>query len=159
MAFTMCKLVVCVDGTHLRGEYKGKLLIAVTQDVNNQILPLTYALVNEETIKSWDWFMYQLHYHVLKDRYAVYVISDRHQGIIRAMSTHDYWMEPVAFHRFCLRHVRSNLMTRHKGLHLKRLCWTLGNARQMHKWRGLKREMQLKFPDAWAYLSKIEEEK
>ncbi|XP_071920727.1 uncharacterized protein [Coffea arabica] len=51
-AFHMCRPVICVDGTHLRGEYKGKLLVAVTQDANNQILPIAYAIVDEETIFS-----------------------------------------------------------------------------------------------------------
>ncbi|CDP20263.1 unnamed protein product [Coffea canephora] len=67
----MCRLIICVDGTHLRGEYKGKLLVAVTQDANNKILSIAYAI------------------------------------------------EPLDYHRFCLRHVRSNLITHFNGLHLK----------------------------------------
>ena len=35
-AFTHCIPVICVDGTHLKGSYKGKLLTAVTKDANNQ---------------------------------------------------------------------------------------------------------------------------
>ncbi|XP_027118555.2 uncharacterized protein [Coffea arabica] len=52
-AFHMCRPVICIDGTHLSGEYKGKLLVAVTQDANNKILPIAYAIVDEKTISSW----------------------------------------------------------------------------------------------------------
>ncbi|XP_027090246.1 uncharacterized protein [Coffea arabica] len=52
-AFHMCRPVICVDGTHLLGEYKDKLFVAITQDANNKILPITYAMVDEKTISSW----------------------------------------------------------------------------------------------------------
>nr|XP_027119521.1 uncharacterized protein LOC113736650 [Coffea arabica] len=158
-AFHMCRPVICVDGTHLRGEYKGKLLVAVTQDANNHIIPIAYAIVDEETISSWSWFMEQLRYHVARDRYPICVISDRHPGIIHAMAHFDYWQEPLAFHRFCLRHVRSNLITHFKCLNLRKLCWAMGRARQLRKWRAFKRELRSTFPDAWTYLSNIEIEK
>ncbi|XP_027151958.1 uncharacterized protein LOC113752015 [Coffea eugenioides] len=82
-AFHMCRPVICVDGTHLRGEYKGKLLVAVTQDANNKILPISYAIVDEETISSWSWFMEQLRYNVALDRHPICVIPSavwRHES-------------------------------------------------------------------------------
>ncbi|KAL3502784.1 hypothetical protein ACH5RR_037233 [Cinchona calisaya] len=85
-AFHMCRPVLCVDGTHLRGEYRGKLLIAVALDTNNQILPVAYAIVDEETIQSWGWFMEQLRHHVVRDLETVCIISDRHRGIVNDMS-------------------------------------------------------------------------
>ncbi|KAG6493877.1 hypothetical protein ZIOFF_048880 [Zingiber officinale] len=51
--------VISVDGTHLRGAYKGKMLIVVSKDANNRILPIAYAIVDEETIASWSWFFEQ----------------------------------------------------------------------------------------------------
>ncbi|XP_027103276.1 uncharacterized protein [Coffea arabica] len=151
--------IICVDSTHLRGEYKGKLLIAVTQDANNKILPIAYAMVDEETISSWSWFLEQLRYNVALDRHPICVISDSHNGIIYTMTHFDYWEEPLAYHRFCLRHVRSNLMTHFKDLHLKKLCWVMGRARQLRKWRMFRRELRNMFPDVWNYLSAISPEK
>ena len=49
--------VICIDATHLRGTYKGKILMAVTKNANNMILPLAYAVVDEETNNSWRWFL------------------------------------------------------------------------------------------------------
>ncbi|XP_071912364.1 uncharacterized protein [Coffea arabica] len=137
----------------------GKLLVAVTQDANNKILPIAYAILDEETISSWSWFMKQLRYNVALDRHPIYVIFDRHNGIIYTMTHFDYWEEPLTYHRFCLRHVRSNLMTQFKDLHLKRLCWAMGRARQLRKWRMFRRELRSMFPNAWNYLSAINPEK
>ncbi|XP_061352714.1 uncharacterized protein LOC133297561 [Gastrolobium bilobum] len=46
-AFNFCKPVIQVDGTHLYGKYKGTLLIATTQDGNDEVLPLAFAVVEE----------------------------------------------------------------------------------------------------------------
>ncbi|KAG6538998.1 hypothetical protein ZIOFF_004150 [Zingiber officinale] len=46
-AFHMCRPVIGVDGTHLRGAYKRKILIAVSKDADNRILLVAYAIVDE----------------------------------------------------------------------------------------------------------------
>ncbi|RYQ88650.1 hypothetical protein Ahy_B09g095721 isoform C [Arachis hypogaea] len=48
-AFRHCKPIVQVDGTHLYGKYKGCLLVAVSQDGNNNIVPIAFAIVEGET--------------------------------------------------------------------------------------------------------------
>ncbi|XP_050887871.1 uncharacterized protein LOC127093016 [Lathyrus oleraceus] len=47
--FAYCKPIVQVDGTWLYGKYKGTLLMAVAQDVNGNIFPIAFALVESET--------------------------------------------------------------------------------------------------------------
>ncbi|KAL0282522.1 UNVERIFIED_CONTAM: hypothetical protein Sradi_7258200 [Sesamum radiatum] len=63
--FRYCRNVISVDGTHLYTRYKHKLLVAVTLDANNQVLPLAFALVDEETLASWTWFLQMLARHFL----------------------------------------------------------------------------------------------
>ena len=41
--------MVKVDGTSLYNKYKGTLLVKVTQDDNNKILPIAFAVVDSET--------------------------------------------------------------------------------------------------------------
>ncbi|RYQ99287.1 hypothetical protein Ahy_B07g087195 [Arachis hypogaea] len=48
-AFKHYKSVVQVDGTHLYGKHKGCLLVAVSQDGNNNIVPIAFAIVEDET--------------------------------------------------------------------------------------------------------------
>ncbi|RYR27067.1 hypothetical protein Ahy_B02g061399 [Arachis hypogaea] len=52
-AFRHCEPVVQVDGTHLYGKYKGCLLVAVSQNGNNNIVPIAFAIVEGETSDAW----------------------------------------------------------------------------------------------------------
>ncbi|XP_022897642.1 uncharacterized protein LOC111411333 [Olea europaea var. sylvestris] len=45
--------VICIDDSHLKGTYKGTLLLAIAQDANEQIYPLTWGIVDAETNRSW----------------------------------------------------------------------------------------------------------
>ena len=46
--FKHCCPVMSIDATHLYGKYKGKMIIAMGTDGNNQILPFAFAIVEEE---------------------------------------------------------------------------------------------------------------
>ena len=46
-----------IDGTHLYGKYKGKLLIDMGCDANNQLFPFAFAITEGENTDSWGWFL------------------------------------------------------------------------------------------------------
>ena len=46
--FRHCKPVISIDAMHLYGKYKGKLLIAMTTNGNNEVYPLAFAIVESE---------------------------------------------------------------------------------------------------------------
>ena len=131
-------------------------MTAITKDANNYIFPLAYAIVDEETVESWSWFFEHLRWYVANnnDR-QLCVISDRHNGIVNAMNYLDDWKEPLAYHRYCLRHVRSNFMKRFKNYRLKKLCWVMGSTTQRRKYREALREMKGIDTGAWDYLKEI----
>nr|GEY75538.1 hypothetical protein [Tanacetum cinerariifolium] len=52
--------LIIIDGAHLKGEFFGKMYLAVAMDSNNQILPLAYGVGKSETFRSWDWFLTKL---------------------------------------------------------------------------------------------------
>nr|XP_025662100.1 uncharacterized protein LOC112757757 [Arachis hypogaea] len=54
-----------VNGTHLYGKYKGCLLVAVSQDGNNNIVPIAFAIVEGETSDAWHFFLSNLRQHVV----------------------------------------------------------------------------------------------
>ncbi|XP_073024245.1 uncharacterized protein [Primulina eburnea] len=51
--FRHCRKIISFDDTHLYTKYKHKMLIAVTLDANNQVIPLAFAIVDEETSDFW----------------------------------------------------------------------------------------------------------
>ncbi|XP_025648140.1 uncharacterized protein [Arachis hypogaea] len=83
-AFRHCKPVVQVDGTHLYEKYKGCLLVAVSQDGNNNIIPIAFAIVEGETSDAWHFFLSNLRQRVIT-RDGVGLISDRHESINAAV--------------------------------------------------------------------------
>jgi hypothetical protein len=59
-SFFKCRPIIGLDGCFLKGYYGGQLLSAIGRDLNDQMLPIAYALVEGETKESWKWFLEQL---------------------------------------------------------------------------------------------------
>nr|KAJ0202138.1 hypothetical protein LSAT_V11C600304220 [Lactuca sativa] len=90
--FHYCRPVISIDGTHLYGKYKGKMLIAMGVDGDNQILLLAFAIVENESYDTWDWFLSHVKNHV--------TISNCHGGILKVITEHGSpWLESCGFHR------------------------------------------------------------
>ena len=131
--FNHCMPVLCIDGTHLYGKYKGTLLVATGVDANYQIYPLAFALVEGENTSSWPWFLSCIRAFVT-ERDGLCVISDRHAGIISAMSDVDVgFTEPRAHHRVCVRHMASNLMRHVKSKKMRDMFKCAAYQRQERK--------------------------
>ncbi|XP_073033122.1 uncharacterized protein [Primulina eburnea] len=95
--FRHCRKIISVDGTQLYTKYKHKMLIGITLDANNQVLPLAFAIVDEKTTDSWKWFLESLGRHVVRGESVVCLISDRHKRIVRATADLPYFQPPHVF--------------------------------------------------------------
>ena len=130
--FRHCRPLITIDGTHLFGKYKGTLLIAMGTDANFQLFPLAFAIVESENIESWTWFMACIR-HSVTSREGLCVISDRHVGIMTAMNEPgSLWEYPHAYHRFCIRHLASNVSNRY-GTHVKNVFGKAADSHQKKK--------------------------
>ncbi|XP_021748062.1 uncharacterized protein LOC110713921 [Chenopodium quinoa] len=103
--------VICIDGTHLYGKYEGTLLVAMSVDASFQVFPIAFAVVEGENTSSWAWFLGCIRDRVTQ-RDGLCVIFDRHPRIIATMNDPNVgFTHPRAYHRFCVRHIASNLKT------------------------------------------------
>ncbi|RYQ89318.1 hypothetical protein Ahy_B09g096028 isoform I [Arachis hypogaea] len=93
-----------VDGTHLYGKYKGCLLVAVSQDGNNNIALIAFAIVEGETSDA---------------------SVERSNGA---------WSPPRAFHMFCIRHIESNFLRKFKAPYLQKLVVNIGYSRTVREY-------------------------
>ncbi|XP_074266607.1 uncharacterized protein LOC141589886 [Silene latifolia] len=117
--FPHCRPIITIDGTHLYGKYNGVLLIAMGVDANEQLYPLCFAIVDKERYNTWSWFLACIRGFITQ-RQGICVISDRHPGILKAMTeVGSGWEEPFAFHKYCIRHHASNINTMFKDTELK----------------------------------------
>ncbi|KAG5560268.1 hypothetical protein RHGRI_003534 [Rhododendron griersonianum] len=110
--FKHCRPVISVDGTFLTGKYKGTLLVAVTQDAENQIFPIAFAIVEKENKENWGWFLDCIRFYVTQ-RQGLCLISDRHAGLLSYLKGAPQWRPPVAYHRYCARHLGVNYIRRY----------------------------------------------
>jgi hypothetical protein len=101
--------VLSIDGTFLLGKYMGTLLVAISYDVENALVPLAFALVERENKDSWGWFLRLVHRHVICPDREVSVIFDRHQGILSVVQENIMGYAPL-HHRWCTRHLVKNLL-------------------------------------------------
>ena len=51
--FNHCQPILSNDGTHLYGEYKSTLMIAMGCNGNNQLFLLAFSIIDGENIRSW----------------------------------------------------------------------------------------------------------
>jgi len=69
--------LIGLDGTFLKGICKGMMLVALGQDSMNSFYPLTWAIVDKETSRTWCWFIELLKGSLdLKDGAKITFISD-----------------------------------------------------------------------------------
>ncbi|XP_025679552.1 uncharacterized protein [Arachis hypogaea] len=127
VAFRHCKPLVQVDGTHLYRKYKCAFLVAVAQDGNQNIVPIAFAIVEDETADAWEFFLNNLRKYVVTLD-GIGIISNRHNSIDAAIArSNSAWSSPRAWHMFCIRHIGSNFLRRFKAPYLHKLVVNICN--------------------------------
>ncbi|KAF7827633.1 uncharacterized protein G2W53_018797 [Senna tora] len=130
-AFHHSKPVVQIDALPLYGKYRGTLFIGSSQDGDQSIVPIVFAIVEGETVEAWSWFLELLNQYVVKDRQGVCLISDRHPAILESIRNNLQWQPPHAYHVFCIRHLASNFHKMFKNVGLKSLFISVDRAKQV----------------------------
>ena len=96
-------------------------MVIMSCDGNNQLFPLTFAIVKGDNIDNWGWFLACIRNKVTQ-RMRHCIISDRNPGIMAIMTdVHLGWIKPYAYYTICLHHFASNFMNRFKDKILKNL--------------------------------------
>ncbi|CAH9062888.1 unnamed protein product [Cuscuta europaea] len=109
-AWPYCRPVLILDGSFMKAYYKGTLLTACCQDANDHIVPIAFGICGSETKASWKWFLSKV-CQSIKYRHDLYVVSDRHKGLIKAVSE----LLPHASHGFCVAHLGRNITSKFRG--------------------------------------------
>jgi hypothetical protein len=131
-AFSHCKPVLSIDGTFLTSKYKGTLLIAISIDAVNRLLPLAFALVEKENRGSSAWFLRLVRVHVVGPSRPLCVLSDRHAGILGAVienipghgPVHHWWCMSDPGLRDCVHNV-VHIGIGDRTCPISYLCYTL----------------------------------
>ncbi|XP_023916275.1 uncharacterized protein LOC112027857 [Quercus suber] len=155
--FRHCRVVISIDVMHLYGKFKGKLLIAMATDGNNEVYPLAFAVVKSESTETWGWFLACLLTYVT-DRTNLCIIPDKHRGIQSCFddTTRGYLQPPLAHHWYCLRHLVINVNTNFNSVPLKNLVRKAVTANRVRKFENTMDCIKNVNPDAYDYLKDVD---
>ncbi|XP_059309504.1 uncharacterized protein LOC132060501 [Lycium ferocissimum] len=131
--FKSCRPVISIDGTHV--------------------------YVARESYASWTWFLSLLWRHVVCNRKGIGLISDRHQGILQCVMTHEWLKPPTTHHRFCVRHIKSNFNKKFLNSDLEKLMWLAATEHQKKKYQMRMQQIKTFSPAAHMWLSELPKEK
>ena len=92
---------------------------------------------------------------MIKSRQNVCVISDRAKGILTSLQELRRFQEPRVFHRFCIRHLKSNFQSKFPNKDLSRLMWRAASAHQVRKFESMMWQIKEENIEAHAYLMEI----
>ncbi|KAL5537977.1 hypothetical protein UlMin_045921 [Ulmus minor] len=145
--FRYMRKVVGIDGTFLKGQYRGILLVATAQDGNGQCYPLAWGIVDSENEDAWTWFLTQLK-EVIGDTDELALISDRAPSIKKAIST----VFEKAHHGACAWHVAQNIKNNFKCVDIMGSYWSAVNAYRCENFVGYMTEISHRYPRVAKYL-------
>ncbi|XP_062114150.1 protein FAR1-RELATED SEQUENCE 3-like [Humulus lupulus] len=118
-----CRAIIVVDVTFLKTKCGGTLYVAYLKDGNNQIFLLAFGIGDSENDNAWIWFFRRLK-EAIKDREHLCIVSDRHKSIKNAIEQ----VYPGLYHGVCLYHLKQNLWTKFRGLHVHAIFETASRA-------------------------------
>ncbi|KAH6800818.1 hypothetical protein C2S52_001282 [Perilla frutescens var. hirtella] len=142
------RLVLVIDGTHLKGKNKGVLFVVVMKDGNEQILPVAVGLGPIENDESWIWFLAHLHM-TLGDIDDLLIVSDQHQSIKNAVEA----VFQRATHGLCYYHLK-NKMTK-RGKHMTTLFQEVAYAYRRDTFQESMSTLEQVCPNAYQTLCNI----
>ncbi|XP_009802064.1 uncharacterized protein [Nicotiana sylvestris] len=109
-----------LDGTFLKGKYKGQLLVAVVQDSIRHFYPLAWDVIDKEIKVTWSWFLRLLQHSLdLKMGEGITFISDMQKGLIDSV----HLVIPEEHHRYCVTHIETNWCKRWGHGQYKKYFW------------------------------------
>lgn len=125
------------------------MLAAVSLDPNNNIYPISYAIVEGETKETWLWFLRLLDsdLEIEANQHTWTFMYDKQKGLIPAFDE----LFPAADNRFCVRHLHSNMKKDgFGGLAIKQALWAAAKATRIEEFK--RRMNELKEIDERAYI-------
>lgn len=149
-----CRRVIGLDGCFFKGACQGELLCAIGRDANNQMYPVAWAVVEQETTENWQWFFGLLikDLNINDDGAGWVFISDQQKGLINSMRAY----LPKADHRMCARHIYVNWRKKHRAHALQKFFWAIAKAANREDFMYYKAKLALETPEGAKDIMKTE---
>ncbi|XP_024014440.1 uncharacterized protein LOC112088402 [Eutrema salsugineum] len=145
--FELMRRVIAVDGTFLKGKFKGTLLGASAQDGDYSLYPLAFGIVDSENEHAWTWFFRGLK-TMIPDASDLVFVSDRAQSIAKALSV----VYPLAHHGICRIHLLRDITPKYGRTGLLPLVEAAADAYTRHEFISIFIDIRSRSPKLASYL-------
>ncbi|XP_022868649.1 uncharacterized protein LOC111388195 [Olea europaea var. sylvestris] len=149
--FKILATLILVDGTILKSKYHDKLIIVTCQDVNFQIYPLAFGIVNSENDLSMRWFFTKLRKAIGEVKDLTFV-TDRGPSLINGI----FEVFPGVRHGYSMYHIQGNLKTKYRGKDIISLFRRTTEAYSVEECNKFMVKIRSKSFQAQEYLTKME---
>ncbi|XP_019194863.1 PREDICTED: uncharacterized protein LOC109188688 isoform X2 [Ipomoea nil] len=150
--FKYCMPLIGVDGCHIKDKAGGMMLTPVGIDGNEGLFPIAYAIVEGENKDSWYWFLKLLCTDLEIDNVSqrqYTFMSDKQKGLIPAFEE----VIPMVSHRFCVRHLHSNMkVAGFGGVPIRDALWKAARATTVSTFSKAMRELKALDVQAFQWL-------
>ncbi|XP_022873382.1 uncharacterized protein LOC111392302 [Olea europaea var. sylvestris] len=141
--------VIFVDGTFMKSKFRDTLLVATCQDVNLQIYPLAFGIVDSENDASWTWFFDEL-FQVTGMLEGLVFISNRKDNIGNAIKI----VYSYAYHRCCMWYLQLNIKSNYHKADILPLFMTTAKEYSLINFEKSMANLYCKSPAVGQYLEK-----
>lgn len=114
-----------MDGMHMKDQYRMTILSMVTLDGNNEIIPLSWAIVPAKDYENWRWFLRQVARYIPLNEEHLVIMIDRGKGLVAAVDE----IYPQAVHGYCCQYLAKNVEANGFSKEYKRLYWSAAFAK------------------------------
>lgn len=141
-----------MDRTHVKDLYCMTILSLVTLDGNNQIVPLSWAVVPTEDSKNWRWFLQKVARYIPLDEEDSVIMSDRGKELVAAVDE----IFPNAVHGY---HLAENVEANGFSKKCKRLFWFAAFAKSEAAFDAVFVKIRAEDPNCYDYLKDVPAER
>ncbi|XP_062080543.1 uncharacterized protein LOC133785312 [Humulus lupulus] len=132
----------------------GTLYEAFAKDGNSQIFPLAFGIGDSENENAWIWF-FRILKEAIGDREDLCIVSDRQKSIKNPIEQ----VYPGLYHGVYLYHLKQNLRTKFRGLHVQAIFEIASRAYSTQEYHSSMAELQKINPEMTTYLLQAKPER
>ena len=100
-----CCLIIAIDSSQMSGPYGDALFLTITNDANDSMLSLDFAIMSLENYEDWYWFLVNVK-RIVGDK-EVAIISNKHCALLQSVPE----IIRVKNHAYCYRNLKENFST------------------------------------------------
>ncbi|KAL0732408.1 hypothetical protein Bca4012_008617 [Brassica carinata] len=152
---TACRPLIALDKAVLKSKYPGTLLVASGFDGDGGVLPLAYAVVNEENDTNWYQFLTELRKILEANCESIRkltILSTMEKSVVDGVESNF----PTAFHGFCVHHLAGRFYKEfHNSGALVSLLWEAAHSPTVLEFNSKLNSIQQISPEAFLWIQNV----